>query len=162
MILLCFLAMARITFWFPSLFKKNILEGFPCPSGWHFCGVARKRKVIEIIWYQHILSKCIAPWDYVMLKNILNGSSQLILHSVASNRTVISDNLWPHGLQPARLLCPWGFSRQKYWSGLPCPPPGNFPNPVIEPRSSTLHADSLPTESFKAYYLMEGIGKAEI
>ena len=31
--------------------------------------------------------------------------------------------LRPHRLQPARLLCPWGFSRQEYWSGLPCPPP---------------------------------------
>ena len=28
-----------------------------------------------------------------------------------------------------------GFSRQEYWSGLPCPPPGNFPNPGIEPTS---------------------------
>ena len=36
---------------------------------------------------------------------------------------------------PARLLCPWGFSRQVYWSGLPCLPPGNLPNPEIEPRS---------------------------
>ena len=26
-----------------------------------------------------------------------------------------------------------GFSRQEYWSGLPCPPPGNLPNPGIEP-----------------------------
>ena len=25
----------------------------------------------------------------------------------------------PHGLQPARLLCLRGFSRQEYWSGLP-------------------------------------------
>ena len=24
----------------------------------------------------------------------------------------------------ARLLSPWDFSRQKYWSGLPCPPQG--------------------------------------
>ena len=30
--------------------------------------------------------------------------------------------LVPLGLQPTRLLCPWGFSRQEYWSGLPCPP----------------------------------------
>ena len=27
------------------------------------------------------------------------------------------------------LLCPWGFSRQESWSGLPCPPPGDLPNP---------------------------------
>ena len=26
-----------------------------------------------------------------------------------------------------------GFSRQRYWSGLPCPPPGYLPNPEIEP-----------------------------
>ena len=25
-----------------------------------------------------------------------------------------------------------GFSRQEYWSGLPCPPPGDLPNPGIE------------------------------
>ena len=39
-----------------------------------------------------------------------------------------------------------GFSRQEYWSGLPCPPPGNLPNPGDEPRSSALQADSLPTK----------------
>ena len=25
------------------------------------------------------------------------------------NHSVILDSLWPHGLQPARLLCPWNF-----------------------------------------------------
>ena len=29
----------------------------------------------------------------------------------------------PHGLQPMRLLRPWDFSRQEYWSGLPLPSP---------------------------------------
>ena len=38
------------------------------------------------------------------------------------------------------------FSRQEYWSGLPCPPPGDLPNPGIEPRSPELQADSLPPE----------------
>ena len=39
-----------------------------------------------------------------------------------------------------------GFSRQEYWSGLPCPPPGDLPNPRVEPTSPTapaLQADSL-------------------
>ena len=27
--------------------------------------------------------------------------------------------LLPHGLQPARLLCSWDFSRHEYWSGSP-------------------------------------------
>ena len=40
-----------------------------------------------------------------------------------------------------------GFSRQKYWSGLPCPPPGDLPNLGIKPvppAAATLQADSLP------------------
>ena len=42
--------------------------------------------------------------------------------------------------------CSWGFSRQEYWCGLPCPPPGHLPNPEIEPRSPTLQVDSLLSE----------------
>ena len=38
------------------------------------------------------------------------------------------------------------FSRQEYWSGLPCPSPGDLPDPEIKPGSSTLQADSLPSE----------------
>ena len=30
-----------------------------------------------------------------------------------------------------------GFSRQKYWNGRPCPLPGDFPDPGIEPVSLT-------------------------
>ena len=30
-----------------------------------------------------------------------------------------------------------GCSRQEYWSGLSCPPPGDLPNPGIKPRSLT-------------------------
>ena len=39
-----------------------------------------------------------------------------------------------------------GFSKQEYWSGLPCPPPGDLPVPETEPRSPVLQADSLPPE----------------
>ena len=50
------------------------------------------------------------------------------------------------GPEPTKLLCPWGFSRQEYLSELPCPPPGDLPNPGIEPRSPTLQTDSFPSE----------------
>ena len=33
-----------------------------------------------------------------------------------------------------------GFSQQEYWSGVPCPPPGDLPNPGIEPASLTSSA----------------------
>ena len=31
-----------------------------------------------------------------------------------------------------------GFSRQEYWSELPCPPPGDLSDPVIEPKTLCL------------------------
>ena len=40
-----------------------------------------------------------------------------------------------------------GFSRQEYWIGLPCPPPGDLPDPEIEPvslSSPALTGGSLP------------------
>ena len=39
-----------------------------------------------------------------------------------------------------------GFSRQEYWSVLPCPPPGDLPKPGIKPRSLALQVDSLLSE----------------
>ena len=42
-----------------------------------------------------------------------------------------------------------GSSRREYWSGLPCPPPGDLPDPGIKLSctiSPEFQADSLPTE----------------
>ena len=39
-----------------------------------------------------------------------------------------------------------GFSRQKYWSGLPFPSPGDLPDPGIKPGSPALEADALTFE----------------
>ena len=39
------------------------------------------------------------------------------------------------------------FSRPEYWSEYPFPSPGALPNPGIEPRSSTLQVDSLPSKA---------------
>ena len=44
----------------------------------------------------------------------------------------MSNSLWSYGLQT--------------WSGLPCPSPGDLPNPGIESGSSALQADSLLSE----------------
>ena len=45
-----------------------------------------------------------------------------------------------------QALCPWGFSSQEYWSGLPSPPPGDLPNPGIEPESPALAGGCFTTE----------------
>ena len=34
-----------------------------------------------------------------------------------------------------QALLSMGFSRQEFWSGLLCPPPGDLPDPGIEPTS---------------------------
>ena len=60
--------------------------------------------------------------------------------------SVMASSLRPHRVSSARLFCPWEFSRQEYWSGLPRPPPGNLPNPGIESRSPALQADSLHSD----------------
>ena len=39
-----------------------------------------------------------------------------------------------------------GLSRQEYWSGLLFLPPGDLPNPGMEPLSPALQVDSLPAE----------------
>ena len=39
-----------------------------------------------------------------------------------------------------------GFSSQEHWSGLPCPPPGDLPNPGIGSGSRASQVGSLPTE----------------
>ena len=47
----------------------------------------------------------------------------------------------------SQALLSIGFSRQEYWSGLLCPPPGDPPDPGIEPmslRSPALAHGSLP------------------
>ena len=41
---------------------------------------------------------------------------------------------------------PGKFSRQEYWSGLPCPHPGDIPDPGMEPRSPALRVVSLPSQ----------------
>ena len=43
-----------------------------------------------------------------------------------------------------------GFSRQGYWSELPCPPPGDLPDPGIKLMSPAWQADSLPLKAWEA------------
>ena len=62
----------------------------------------------------------------------------------------------PMDSSPPGYLCPWGFSRQEHCSGLPCPPPGEHPDPRIEPRSPIFQVDSLQSEPPRKPLLQEG------
>ena len=45
-----------------------------------------------------------------------------------------------------------GFSRQEYWSGLPCPPPGDLTDPGIKPMS--LMSSALAAGGFYLFYFI--------
>ena len=53
------------------------------------------------------------------------------------SRSVVSDPVRPYGLQPTRLLCPQDSQGKNTGVGtavvMPWPPPGDFPDPGIEP-----------------------------
>ena len=54
--------------------------------------------------------------------------------------------LWDLWIVARQAPLSTGFSRQEYWSRLPCSPPGDLPVPGIKPGSLALQAVSLPTE----------------
>ena len=59
------------------------------------------------------------------------------------SRVRLFATLWTVALQAPLSM---GLSRQEYWSGLPCPPPGDLPDPGMEPGSPALQADFLLSE----------------
>ena len=62
------------------------------------------------------------------------------------SRSVMSDSLQPHGLQPARLLCPLGFSSKVTGMGCHALLQGIFPTQGLNPGSPALQVDFLPYE----------------
>ena len=60
--------------------------------------------------------------------------------------------LWTTALQASLSM---GFSRQEYWSGLPCPPQGNLPDPGIE--LTSLLSPVLASEFFTISAIWEAL-----
>ena len=85
------------------------------------------------------------------------GPGASLVAPMVKNLTAVRKKVKVKSLRPFRLFAtPWtvayqappsmGFSRQEYWSGLPFPSLGDFPDPGIEPRSPALQADALTSE----------------
>ena len=70
----------------------------------------------------------------------------LLLFSYQSCRTVCDpmDTPWTIASQAPLSM---GFPRGEYWSGLPFPSPGDFPDPGLEPMSPALAGGFFTTES---------------
>ena len=78
--------------------------------------------------------------DVVSEVNLPRGWAELgglgltyIIYCAVLSRSVMSDSLRLHGLKPAKLLCPWGFSRQEYWMGCHALLQGIFPTQGLNP-----------------------------
>ena len=64
-------------------------------------------------------------------------------HVCVLSHSVMSESLWTVACQAPLSM---GFSRQEYWSGLPCSFLGDLPDLGIEPWSPALQVDTLPSE----------------
>ena len=71
------------------------------------------------------------------------------------SRVQLFATLWNVALQAPLSM---GFSRQEYWSGLPCPLLGDLPSPGIKPVSLTSHA--LAGGFFTASTIWEPLGQS--
>ena len=74
----------------------------------------------------------------------LSRHSHYLTYSESLSRVWLSAIVWTVAHQAPRSIV---FSRQEYWSGLPCPSPGDLPDPGIEPVSPALQVNSLPTQA---------------
>ena len=66
------------------------------------------------------------------LDSILKSRDTTLLTKVHIVKAMVFPVVWT--IVPQAPLST-GFSKQEYWSGLPCPPLGNLPNLGIEPAS---------------------------
>ena len=62
-----------------------------------------------------------------------------------SSRSLLG-NIWRTCLIACQAPLSMEFARQEYWSGLPFPSPGDFPDLGVKSRSPSSQADSLPSE----------------
>ena len=109
-----------------TLFEQSHNYSLQITSGWRT--VAHKDEIFTIWSFAEV---CQLPVSVMLCSAVLSCS-------------VASDCVWHHGLY--RVPLSMGFSRQEYWSRLPCPSPGDLPNPGIELSSPTLQVDSLPSK----------------
>ena len=71
------------------------------------------------------------------IQSILCCICDMYVH-VCMLRCIISNSCDPMDRGLPSSYMSMGFSRQEQWSGLPYPPPGNFPNPVVKSTSPAL------------------------
>ena len=77
-----------------------------------------------------LLSNCFYKLLYTFVHSYIYFYTACVLSRFSHVRLLV--NLWPVACHAPMSV---GFSRQEYWSGLPCPSPGDLPNAGIKPTS---------------------------
>ena len=121
----------------------------------------RTLKRVHWIWWWFLLRTIKIHWVEKVRRTVGWGVKYWIIkgdthksvsHPVSSFTNNFKDALDHVQLftTPQTVACqtplPIGLSRQEYWSQLPFPPPGDLPEPGIEPMSPSFRADSLLPE----------------
>ena len=68
------------------------------------------------------------------------------------SRVCLFATLWAVSHQAPQIT---GFSREEYWREVPCPSPGDPPDPGIEPKAPAFQADSLPLSHQGSSFLVK-------
>ena len=89
------------------------------------------------------LNKPLVPWPRKQHNRSKIGREWALLFG----RWVLSDSFVTPVTVAHQAPLSTGFPRQEYWSGLPFPPPGDLPNPGIEPASPALTGRFFTTEA---------------
>ena len=91
-----------------NTFIKNIHY---CVLYWTFFKVLSSWLISKLFFGIHFFHSALCAWVLATLKHMtlahLFNFTVLFPCLCVFNHLVMSDSLWPHGLWPARLLCPW-------------------------------------------------------
>ena len=72
------------------------------------------QEACQVVWYSHLFQN----FPQFIVIHTVKGIG--IVSSVQFSRSVVSDSLRPHGLQPTRLLRPWDFPGKSTGVGCHC------------------------------------------
>ena len=117
--------------------------GCHCPTSWrrlHIASLGKDQNSKLQVWFLlnaycfptiiklNISTQTIVSWGPPVHYDYMHAESRF-------SRVWLFATLWTIASQAPLSM---GFSRQEYWSGLPCPPPGDLPDSGIEPASPAL------------------------
>ena len=118
--------------------QAQVYWEFEVQSRWHLSSV--QNRLLMLLEIANPFENKVAYHQFYPDKYQMGFICLKLLLLSRFSRVQLFVTLWTVARQAPLSM---GFSRQEYQSGLPCPPPGDLPDPGIQPRSPALQTDSL-------------------